>query len=275
MKHNKIFDQARFAKKSLGQNFLNSETIRDDIIKQAPNLEDFDILEIGPGLGFLTESLLEEKSILTAVELDDRVIPKLTEKFKDYKNFKLIHHDVLALDIDELYQKKSYGVMANIPYNITGPIFRKFLEKTKNQPEFIIVMVQKEVGEKVCKPQAHEVRKKWKRSILSISVEVFAEAKYCFFVGRANFDPVPRVDSAIIHITKRKKCLVDEEILKDFFTVVNAGFSEKRKKISNVLGKFFGIESHLLLGDIDGGLRAEVLEVSDWVKITKNFIKHR
>ena len=267
------FNQSRFAKKSLGQNFLNSLEIREKIIAEAPELENKPILEIGPGLGFLTERLLEEKANLTAVELDDRVIPKLKSKFSKYKNFKLIHQDILQLDLDEVFQEKSYGVIANIPYNITGPILRKLLEKTQNKPEFIILMVQKEVGEKICPPQIGEKRKKWKRSILSISVEIFAEAKYCFFVGRNNFDPAPKVDSAIIHIKTRKKPLIEENFLKDFFTVINAGFSEKRKKLSNSLGKFFGIESQKLLGDIDGNLRAETLEITDWIKITENFRK--
>ncbi|MDH3324960.1 MAG: 16S rRNA (adenine(1518)-N(6)/adenine(1519)-N(6))-dimethyltransferase RsmA, partial [Candidatus Peregrinibacteria bacterium] len=227
--------QKQFAKKSLGQNFLNSTEIRDGILEAAGDLKDKNILEIGPGLGFLTEKLLEAGANLTAVEKDDRAYKILTNEFPENKKFHLINGDFLEQNLDELFEQKKYSAVANIPYNITNPILRKLLCDTKNKPEFSILMVQKEVAQKICPVIEGKAKKKNKRSILSISVEVFAEAELLFLVDRENFTPVPRVDSAIMYIKTREKPLIDPELEKDFFTVVNAGFSRKRKKIGNVL----------------------------------------
>lgn len=254
-----------FAKKELGQNFLNNPIVRENILKEAGNLKEKNILEIGPGLGFLTTKLLQESAHLTAIEFDERAVRILNKDFGNQENFHLIHGDILIYDLDELFEQKKYSIIANIPYNITGPIFRKVLSKIKNKPEFTIFMVQKEVGKKVCNPV--------KRSILSISVEIYAETKYCFTVTRENFTPIPKVDSAIIRFDIRKEPLVPEEMQQDFFTVVNAGFSQKRKKIGNFIGKFFGLASADLLGTIDRERRAETLNIEDWIQITKNFRK--
>lgn len=298
-------DQSKFAKKHLGQNFLTSFEVRDKILDEAGDLKERKILEIGPGLGFLTEALLGVEVHVTAIELDERAFKILSNKFAHKKNLRLLNQDILQTNIDKLFEKDEYFVIANIPYNITNPIIRKLLEKTKNKPVFALLMVQKEVAQKICDPVAHsfhlnskaeilkqvqdnttnqpfgvplrgvavasQKRAKSKRSILSIAVEVYAEAKYCFTVNRDLFEPAPKVDSAIIKLTTRRKPLIDEEINRDFFTVVNAGFSEKRKKIGNVLGKFFGVPSDQLLGNIDGNRRAETLSIEEWTNITENF----
>lgn len=292
-------DQSRFAKKSLGQNFLISTTVRDGIIKEAGDLKGKKVLEIGPGLGFLTEELLKTGADLTAIELDKRAFKILGTQFSSRKNFNLINDDILQTDLDALFGTDEYCVIANIPYNITAPIIRKLLEKTANKPSFVLIMVQKEVGLKICDPvskgndgeaeasgegqpfgvplrgvaEASKKRTKSKRSILSIAVEVYAEAKYCFTVNRENFEPAPRVDSAIMKLTILDKPLITPDEQRDFFTVVNGGFSEKRKKIGNVLGKFFGIPSNELLGDLDGHRRAETLTIKEWLKLMENFKK--
>lgn len=211
-----------FAKKSLGQNFLQSTEIREKILEAAGDIKGGNILEIGPGLGFLTGSLLKKKANLTAIDLDDRVIPLLHNDFGHKDHFDLIHGDVLQFDPDEYFEQNKYSIIANIPYNITSPILRKFLSKTKNKPEFMILMVQKEVAKKICNTE--------KRSILSISVEVFAEAEIITIVRRHHFSPVPKVDSAVIKITIRKKPLINLKKESDFFTVINGAFSRKRKK---------------------------------------------
>ncbi len=283
-----------FAKKSLGQNFLNNPNVRDRILKEAGDISGKNILEIGPGLGFLTRALLESKANLTAIEFDERAVKILQKTFKN-PEFKLIEGNFLEQDLDEIFEQKNYSIIANIPYNITNPILRKILEKTKNKPHFAILMVQKEVAQKICDPISHLIeakpeeenimfgvplqgvsqssntRKKSKRSILSIAVEVYAEARYCFTVPREDFDPAPKVDSAIMRLDIRSEPLVSTELQRDFFTVVNAGFSEKRKKLGNVLGKFFGVEPKKLLGNIDPNRRAETLEIEEWIEITKNF----
>ena len=237
--------QPSFAKKSLGQNFLQSGEIRERILNSVGELKGKNILEIGPGLGFLTNKLIAKHANLTAIELDERAIELLQRDFGHRENFHLIHGDILQEDLDKIFEQKKYSIIANIPYNITSPILKKTLSKTINKPETMTLMVQKEVGEKIC-PHV----KNFKRSILSISVEIFAEAEFLFVVGRDNFSPVPKVDSAIVRITTRPIPLVSADKEKDFFTVVHAGFSGKRKKLGNVIGSFFGVESTKLLGDI-------------------------
>jgi len=244
----------KFAKKSLGQNFLTDPEIRDGILEAAGDIKGKNILEIGPGLGFLTSKLLSSGANLTAVELDDRAVVRLQNDFGHMDHFRLIPGDILDQDLDVMFEQKNYSIIANIPYNITAPILRKTLSSTKNKPDFMLLMVQKEVAQKL-------VAKK--RSILSISVEIFAEAEICFLVGRECFNPVPGVDSAIIKITTRKEPLVSAEDEKKFFQVVNRAFKEKRKKLSNTLPAEW-------LEGIDANLRPEVLDIDDWLKITKN-----
>jgi len=302
--------KSKFAKKSLGQNFLHSPEIRQRIVDVAGDINGKNILEIGPGLGFLTTKLLAAGANITAVELDKRACEVLKRDFGHKDHFKLIQGDILKQDLDTIFEQETcprprsgkYSIIANIPYNITAPILRKILSQTKNRPQFAILMVQKEVAEKICNLNAKSrdcnnpgidctpptppltcLAETWrtppprgrtvifKRSILSISVEVFAEAEISFAVGREHFSPSPRVDSAVIKLTTRQKPLVSPKDEKDFFTVVNAGFSQKRKKLKNFLGGFFGVSSEILLGSIDGTRRAETLTVKEWMVITKNF----
>jgi len=263
--------QSRFAKKSLGQNFLHDTGIRDQILELAGDISERHILEIGPGLGFLTIHLINTAKAVTAIEFDERAVKVLEKELGHKENFELINADFLQTDLDTLFEQNKYSVVANIPYNITNPILRKILDKTDNQPEFAVLMVQKEVAQKICSPQ----EKNTKRSILSIAVEVYADAQYGFTVNRACFDPVPGVDSAVMRLNIRPEPLVSPDMQQDFFTVVNAGFSEKRKKLGNVLPKFFGVGKKEILGSVDPDLRAETLEISDWIQITENFQKFK
>ena len=255
-----------FAKKSLGQNFLQSTEVRDAIIDLAGDPFPEVVLEIGPGLGFMTNKLVKKAKRFVAVEMDDRAVELLHRDFDHRDNFELIQGDILQQDIDGIFEQQNYSVIANNPYNITSPILRKFLADTDNRPEQMILMVQKEVAEKICLDPL-----KGKRSILSIAVEVFAEAEYGFTVDRTCFSPVPGVDSAVMRLVRREQPLVAPELERDFFTVVNAGFSEKRKKLKNSLEKFFGFPADEILGDLDGNMRAEDLEISDFVQLARNF----
>ncbi len=260
----------RFAKKSLGQNFLHSSEIRDKILEAAGDITGKNILEIGPGLGFLTTKLLAKGATITAVEIDPRATQILQKDFSHKEDFKLIKGDILQQNLDTIFEQKKYSIIANIPYNITAPILRKTLSETKNKPEMAILMVQKEVAQKITDQK--------KRSILSISIEIFAESSIVCEVNRECFSPIPKVDSAVIKLTTRTKPLITPELEKKFFTVVNAGFTQKRKKISNYLGGYFGISSQQLLGSINPNARAETLSIDDWILITNNFknlIKHK
>lgn len=265
-------NQSSFAKKNLGQNFLNSNDIRTEILVAAGDISEQKILEVGPGLGFLTEGLLSAGAQVTAIDLDDRVIPILQKKFAQQKEsgqFELYHGSILDFDLDETFGSNPYSCIANIPYHITGPILRKLLAETVNKPKFSLLMVQKEVAQKIC-PIDHP-KKGIKRSILSLSVEVFAEAEICFIVGRENFDPSPKVDSAIIKLTRRPEPLINKEHEANFFTIVNAGFHERRKKLKNSFQSFFGHRMDDLMVGLDPTVRAENLDITDWVRMAKVF----
>lgn len=264
-----------FAKKSLGQNFLQSPQIREGILKEAGDIKAKNILEIGPGLGFLTTKLLKEGAQVTAIELDERAVEILNADFGNKPNFHLIHEDFLRWDLEKHFPPGvAYSVIANIPYNITNPILRKITENTKNRPDYALLMVQKEVAEKICYAQKGG-SKKHKTSVLSIAVEIFAEARYCFTVDRTCFSPAPRVESAIMKLDFRAAPLVEDSLMRDFFTVVQAGFSERRKKLKNTLQNFFGTDGAKVLGDIDSELRAENLSIENWIYMAKNLQETR
>lgn len=263
----------RFAKKSLGQNFLTSTEVREQILNAAGELQGKNILEIGPGLGFLTTKLLKSGATLTAVEVDERAVEILAKDFGQKKNFTLLHQSILHTDLDEIFEHKKYSVIANIPYHLTAPIVKKLFAETKNRPEKCILMVQKEVAEKVCRTRPGGGKVTKPRTILQIAVEVFATAENLFAVPRTCFEPAPKVDSAVIRLTTRKAPLVKPELERDFFTVVQAGFAERRKMLKNSLERFFGLPAEKLLGNIDGNRRAETLEIEEWIEIAKKFQK--
>jgi 16S rRNA (adenine1518-N6/adenine1519-N6)-dimethyltransferase len=212
------------AKKSLGQNFLKSEAALQMMIK-AGEVNDNDIvLEIGPGKGALTSKLLEKAKKVIAVEKDRDLIAVLEEKFKnEMKNKKLIllNEDILEFD-SKIPKLPPYKVIANIPYNITGAIFKKFLS-CDNQPERMVLLVQKEVAERI-------VAKENKESILSLSVKVYGTPKYVMKVSKRFFSPSPKVDSAIILIKdigrENFKTKNEEE---QFFKIIKTSFAHKRK----------------------------------------------
>ena len=176
-----------YAKKSLGQHFLKSERALSSIIESAKISPGETILEIGPGLGVLTEKLLDAGAKVIAVEKDDSLFVFLKEKFGEKIN--LIHEDILDFDSNDLGK---YKIVANIPYNITGAILEKFLS-ADNQPESMVLLVQKEVAERI-------VARNNKESILSISVKAYGDPKYIEKVLAGSFVPAPNVDSAIILI---------------------------------------------------------------------------
>jgi len=213
------------AKKSLGQNFLKSKKIVSDIIDVGDIHADDIILEIGPGKGILTEKLLFFASKVIAVEKDRELVEFLKEKFKteiEKGKLDLIEKDILDFDPELLrFYKTPYKLIANIPYNITGAIFKKFLQ-TKNQPEKMVLLIQKEVAERI-------IARDKKESILSISVKTYGKPKIIKKVGAGNFSPKPKVDSAVLlidDISKKNLENIDEKI---FFEILKTGFAHKRK----------------------------------------------
>ncbi|MEK7104426.1 MAG: 16S rRNA (adenine(1518)-N(6)/adenine(1519)-N(6))-dimethyltransferase RsmA [Patescibacteria group bacterium] len=261
------------AKKSLGQNFLKSISALNKIVETGEISAENVILEIGPGKGALTKQLLATSCQLIAIEKDRNLYELLKSKFEKEVSsgqLKLVNEDILDFNI-ESYKLKgiSYKLIANIPYNITGAILKKFLTE-KNQPQLMVLMVQKEIAERI-------IARDGKESILSISVKAYGDPKMIMKVPARYFSPSPKVDSAIISIKNISRKIftspqpspykgegekIDEKL---FWKIVHAGFAHKRKKLSSNLKKYIGKASVDLLEN----KRAEELTLKDWIDLVK------
>ena len=259
------------AKKHWGQNFLVNEKIVNKITKAA-DLKSADlVLEIGPGKGILTEELSKLARKVIAVEIDSELVLILQKKLVDRKNLFFIHGDILKINLPELLKKSfknpdEYKVVANIPYYITGPILRLLLE-TELPPCEIVLMVQKEVAERI-------TARPGKMSLLAISVQYYGDAEILFPVPKESFSPQPEVDSAVIKISlNRNQGTVNSNSRHDFFRVVRAGFSAKRKTLANNLASGFhldkkSVENLLKINAFDTKVRAQELRIDDWKKLS-------
>lgn len=252
-------------KKRLGQNFLINESVLPKIIEAAEISKADTVIEIGPGTGVLTEALLKAGAKVFAIEKDFDLIALLTQKFGDDKNLKIVHQD--GLWFDETALKSPYKVVANLPFNVASPLIRKFLESS-NPPELMVLMVQKEVGEKIlAKPGNSE------RGILTVSVEFYADAEMVTEVSKNSFKPQPEVDAAVIKIKKRGQKDIDPKF---FFRIVKAGFAAKRQQIHNSLAATLRlpkdqVKDILKRSSIDPLKRAEDLSLDDWINLVKTF----
>lgn len=264
------------AKKSLGQNFLTSKAVTEDIIKAA-NLSVKDmVLEIGPGRGFLTEELLKDAGVVVVVEKDDRLVEYLKGKFtKETKEGRLIiiHGDILSFNLKDCgLEAGNYKIIANIPYYITGQILRLFLESDV-QPEKMVLMVQKEVAERI-------VASDGKESILSISIKAYGKPHYIKKVSAKHFSPQPKVDSAILLIDNISKDLFINfnegsrasiiEKQERFFEIVKTGFAHKRKMLLNNLSDYKDMREAFKNCNIPAKTRAEKLTMEQWVCLKRN-----
>jgi len=252
------------AKKSLGQNFLKSEIALKKIVEAGEIGKSDVILEIGPGKGALTEKLLASGCQLIAVEKDGELFEFLKEKFAEQiksGSLILLNEDILKFQISN-FQFPKYKIIANIPYNITGAILKKFLTAEK-QPERMVLMVQHEVASRI-------VARDGKESILSMSVKAYGEPKMIMKVDKRYFSPAPKVDSAIIEIKNISRQFFNKNKItgEKFWEIVKNGFAHKRKKLSSNLK---GIISPEKLSSANlGNKRAEDLTLSDWINLAKN-----
>jgi len=255
--------------KRLGQNFLIDKQVIKKVIRAA-NLNSKDIvLEIGPGTGVLTQEITKTAKKIIAVEKDPRMCEALKENLKEFKNIEIIQGDVLNLVKHKfvLNQVKHipYKIVANLPFYITAPVIRKFLE-IKNPPKEIILIIQKEVAQRICaKPP--------KMSVLAVSVQFYANVKLISYISKKSFRPKPKVDSAIIKITPCAKPSLAQNKDK-FFRIVKAGFAHPRKQLANNLSKMLKLDkkklsSLLLKNNIQPTQRAETLSIKDWIKLSK------
>ena len=263
------------AKKKYGQNFLEDSELSEKIIEISGVSKDIEVIEIGPGLGFLTEKLIEKSKYLTAFEIDDDLIPVLKKKFHDRDNFSLVHEDFMTTDLGTFLEgKKNIKVVANIPYYITSPIINKLIEYRKNISE-IYLMVQKEVAERI----ASEAGSK-NMSLLTHAVQFYADAEYLFTVPKEKFTPVPKVDSAFLKIKMFDDERYEKQISeKEYFKYLKTAFSNKRKSIvNNLSGEGYSKE---VTGDILEKLgktrlaRTEEFSVQEFINLIEELKKEK
>ena len=264
---NTLKDYSVVPAKSLGQNFLIDKGALSSIIEVAELKKSDTVVEIGPGTGVLTKELLEKAKKVIAFEKDEKMCKLLQASFKEFKNFQIIKGDFLT---STFKFPKNYKVVANIPYYITSPIIRKFLE-SRNKPELMILMVQKEVGQRICANPPD-------MSILSTSVQFYAKAKIIRYVSKGSFWPRPKVDSAIIIITPLINTDNKQLNTDTFFKIVKTGFSHPRKQLLNNFSKGLNIERvkiEKILEElnISPQQRAETLSIEKWVELSNNFKK--
>jgi len=255
--------------KRLGQNFLTD----DKTIKRmlgATNLNRKDVvLEIGPGPGILTKNLLKIAERVVAVEKDPKMVEVLKNILKGFENVKIIKGDILKTQPEDFNLKpKKYKIIANLPFYITSPIIRKFLE-ADTPPKEMVLIVQKEVAQRICaKPK--------KMNLLAVSVQFYAKPKIISYVRKESFWPKPAVDAAILKISPLKQKL-SPILNKRFFELVRAGFSQPRKQLANNLSRELKLSKEqvklwLFKNHINPHQRAESLDMKNWLGLVKQSI---
>ena len=253
-----------------GQNFLINKDIIDKIITAAEIDQSDTVLEVGPGLGILTEALVKKAGRVVSVELDQKLFWFLQEKFRRQKNLALINQDILKFR-PENFGLTNYQVVANLPYNITSIFLKKFLTAAV-KPKAMILMLQKEVAQRIC-------ARPGRMSLLAVSVQLYAQPIIFFEVNRENFWPRPAVDSAVIRIGRIKTQkeaagwlgAVKEE---EFWRLVRIGFAAKRKQLQNNLAAGLKVPSlvargWLILAHLAPTVRAQELSLVDWLRLAK------
>lgn len=250
--------------KNKGQNFLIEKKFYDEMI-EAVNIKCDDvILEVGPGLGFLTCQLAQKAKKVITVELDENLAEVLRSNFKlwDINNVEIRNENVLDFCSKEI--KGDYKIAANLPYNISSVFLRKFLSLVDNSPLEMVLMLQKELVQRIAASPP-------KMSLLGISVQYYADVKIISYVPKDSFWPAPKVDSGIIRIVLKNKNR-DKKYEKEFFRLVKMGFSSKRKMLKNNLGAGLKIktkdaEELLKKADIGEKARAQDLSIDNWRKL--------
>ncbi|AUO12001.1 MULTISPECIES: 16S rRNA (adenine(1518)-N(6)/adenine(1519)-N(6))-dimethyltransferase RsmA [Priestia] len=267
-------------KKSLGQNFLIDTNILHRIVDHAEITEETGAIEIGPGIGALTEQLAKRAKKVLAFEIDQRLLPILADTLSPYPNAKVIHQDVLKADLkgtleQEFENIEDLMVVANLPYYVTTPILMKLLEE-QIPVRGIVVMLQKEVADRIAaKPGTKEY------GSLSIAIQYYTEAETVMIVPKTVFNPQPNVDSAVIRLLRRPKPAVEVQDEAFFFQVVRASFGQRRKTILNNLvnnlpngkQKKADIEQALSTAEIDPKRRGETLSIQEFGKLSDQLLK--
>lgn len=252
-------------KKSLGQNFLHDPNALQKIVSTAELQPGETILEIGAGTGALSVHLAQTGSPLVAVEIDDRLLPILERQLRDFSQIRIVHGDILDLNLHDLVGDAPYVVVANLPYYITSAILRHLLEAS-HKPRALILTIQQEVAERLA-------AKPGDMSLLAVSVQFYGKPQLITKLNPAAFWPRPDVSSAVVRIDVYDRPVVDVPSEELFFRVVRAGFGQKRKQLKNSVSTGLGL-SHpeaaelIVEAGIDPSRRAETLTLEEWAAIT-------
>lgn len=280
----KVYEDTRFlmkkygitANKKLGQNFLIDENVIDTIANASEISSDDLIIEIGPGLGTLTDKLLQKAGKVIAIELDERMIAILKDRFFMYDNFEVINEDVLKVDLNRLIKenKEQFGlkqtkIVANLPYYITTPIIMKLLEE-RLDIESITVMIQKEVADRLTAIPGDK-----NSGAITYTVYYYATSEEVLTVPNSSFIPEPEVESEVIKLNLRKEPVIKVADEKKFFALIKAAFMQRRKTFLNAIGNSGlnttkeQMEQVLKELDIDTRIRGEALTIDQFAKISE------
>lgn len=262
-------------KKSFGQNFLTDTNILQKIVDTAEIDKNVNVIEIGPGIGALTEFLAENAAEVMAFEIDDRLVPILADTLRDFDNVTVVNQDILKVDLAQYIAEFKnpdlpIKVVANLPYYITTPILMHLIESGIPFSEFV-VMMQKEVADRI---SAQPNTKAY--GSLSIAVQYYMTAKVAFIVPRTVFVPAPNVDSAILKMVRREQPAVEVQDEKFFFKVTKASFVHRRKTLWNNLTSYFGkseevktkLERALEKADLAANVRGEALDLAAFARLS-------
>ncbi len=263
-------------KKRLGQHFLIGEAVLERILSAAELSPGDIVVEVGPGLGILTEELAKQRARVIAVELDSKLVALLKKRLADFPDVKIVHADILKVTPQRLLQNnlsaselvRGYKVIANLPYYITSPVLRHFLE-AQPRPSEMVVMVQKEVGEAIAATPG-------KMRLLSVRAQFYSKPAIISYVPAASFYPPPKVDSVILRLDVYSRPPIEVSDVAGFFDIVMHGFSAPRKQLRNSLAHSLGMppgQVALLLEKtgIDAKRRAETLSLEEWRKLWETF----
>ncbi|MCD6355692.1 MAG: ribosomal RNA small subunit methyltransferase A [Anaerolineaceae bacterium] len=270
--HALLSDYGVRPKKGLGQNFLIDEIYLEKIAQAAKINKKIDVLEIGAGIGNLTRHLAAGARKVTAVEIDNQLIPILKKVTRGFENVRIVRGNMLELSVEKVMNSPGYVVAANIPYYITSALIRYLLESPL-KPRSVLLTIQQEVAKRVC-------AKAGALSLLALSVQVYGAPRIVFRIPKEAFYPAPKVDSAVLAIDLYDKPLIAPEKLNIFFRLVKAAFAQKRKMLHNTLAGALGLskekaEQMLSETEIDSKRRAQALTIEEWERLTDAYFAMR
>ena len=276
-----LLNQFNFkAKKRLGQHFLVDEAVLECILSSAELSQGDVVVEVGPGLGMLTKELAKRAAKVIAVELDSKLVGILRKQLAPFPNVKIVHANILKITPWHLLENnlassepaQSYKVVANLPYYITSPVLRHFLEAPL-KPSIMVVMVQKEVGEAIA--AAHG-----KMSLLSVRTQFYSRPTIVTYVPAQNFYPPPKVDSLVLRLDVHPKPPIEISNVTSFFDMVSCGFSSPRKQLRNSLAQALGMPPNQVVqllrrAGVEAERRAETLDLEEWRELWEVFAPFR